>query len=72
MVTLPFPGQPVPMLCNSFSQEIFPNIQFKPPLMQLEAIASRPFVPLWSKTWPGGVISRLPLLSGPRGELSSP
>jgi len=25
-----------------FSKEIFPNIQSKPPLMQLEAIASRP------------------------------
>jgi len=27
---------------HSFSQEIFPNIQSKPALMQLEAIASRP------------------------------
>jgi len=25
-----------------FSKEIFPNIQSEPPLMQLEAIASRP------------------------------
>ena len=36
------PGQPVPMSDHSFSKEIFPNIQSKPPLMQLEAIASRP------------------------------
>ena len=27
---------------HSFSKEIFPNIQSKPPLMQLEAIASHP------------------------------
>jgi len=27
---------------HSFSKDIFPNIQSKPPLMQLEAISSRP------------------------------
>jgi len=27
---------------HSFSKEIFPNVQSKPPLMQLEAIASSP------------------------------
>jgi len=27
---------------HSFSKESFPNIQSKPPLMQLEAISSRP------------------------------
>ena len=27
---------------HSFSEEIFPNIHAEPPLMQLEAIASRP------------------------------
>ncbi|KAK4826066.1 hypothetical protein QYF61_005025 [Mycteria americana] len=31
---------PVPMLDNPFSEEIFPNIQSKPPLAQLEAISS--------------------------------
>ncbi|KAK4810989.1 hypothetical protein QYF61_014461 [Mycteria americana] len=36
-----FPGQPVPMLDNPFSEEKFPNIQSKPPLAQLEAISSR-------------------------------
>jgi len=36
------PGQPVPMPDHSFSKEIFPNIQSKSPLMQLEATASRP------------------------------
>ncbi|KAK4810257.1 hypothetical protein QYF61_013072 [Mycteria americana] len=35
-------GQPVPMLDNPFSKEIFPNIQSKPLLMQLEAISSCP------------------------------
>ncbi|KAK4827693.1 LOW QUALITY PROTEIN: hypothetical protein QYF61_020827 [Mycteria americana] len=33
---------PVPMLDHPFSKEIFPNIQPKPLLMQLEAISSRP------------------------------
>ncbi|KAK4823575.1 hypothetical protein QYF61_003579 [Mycteria americana] len=37
-----FPGQPVPMLDNPFSEEKFPNIQSKPPLVQLEAISSCP------------------------------
>ena len=40
MVTLNhFPGQPIPTLYNSFSEEIFPNIKSKPPLVQLEAIS---------------------------------
>ncbi|KAK4812334.1 hypothetical protein QYF61_017111 [Mycteria americana] len=34
--------QPVPMLDNPFSEEIFPNTQSKPPLAQLEAISSHP------------------------------
>ncbi|KAK4831896.1 hypothetical protein QYF61_020043 [Mycteria americana] len=37
-----FPGQPVPMLDHPFSEEKFPNIQSKPPLVLLEAISSRP------------------------------
>ncbi|KAK4832598.1 hypothetical protein QYF61_024389 [Mycteria americana] len=37
-----FPGQPVPMLDNSFGEVKFPNIQSKPPLAQLEAISSHP------------------------------
>ncbi|KAK4826190.1 hypothetical protein QYF61_006134, partial [Mycteria americana] len=37
-----FPGQPVPMLDNPFRDKIFPNTQPKPPLVQLEAISSRP------------------------------
>ncbi|KAK4810530.1 LOW QUALITY PROTEIN: hypothetical protein QYF61_004493 [Mycteria americana] len=37
-----FPGQPVPMLDNPFSEEKFPNIQFKPPLAKLETISSCP------------------------------
>ena len=36
------PGQPVLMPDHSFTKEIFPNIQSKPPLMQLVAIASHP------------------------------
>ncbi|KAK4818594.1 hypothetical protein QYF61_015456 [Mycteria americana] len=34
--------KPGPMLDNPFSEEIFPNIQSKPPLAQLEAISSCP------------------------------
>ncbi|KAK4824593.1 hypothetical protein QYF61_016838 [Mycteria americana] len=37
-----FPGQPLPMLDNPFSEVKFPKIQSKPPLAQLEAISSRP------------------------------
>jgi len=36
------PGQPGPMPDRSCSEDIFPDIQPKPPLTQLEAIASRP------------------------------
>jgi len=36
------PGQPGPMPDHSCSKEIFPNIQSKPSLTQLEAIASHP------------------------------
>jgi len=36
------PGQPLPTSGYSLSKEIFPNIQSKPPLMQLEAISSYP------------------------------
>ncbi|KAK4825250.1 hypothetical protein QYF61_025649 [Mycteria americana] len=36
-----FPGQPGPMLDNPFSEVKFPNIQSKPPLVQLEVISSR-------------------------------
>ena len=36
------PGQPGPMPDHSVSKEIFPNIQSKPPLMQLEAASPRP------------------------------
>ncbi|KAK4825536.1 LOW QUALITY PROTEIN: hypothetical protein QYF61_000113 [Mycteria americana] len=34
--------QPVPRLDNPFGEDIFPNIQSKPPLAQLEAISSCP------------------------------
>ncbi|KAK4829729.1 hypothetical protein QYF61_006190 [Mycteria americana] len=37
-----FPGQPVPVLDNPLGEEKFPNIQSKPPLVQLEAISSGP------------------------------
>ncbi|KAK4827707.1 LOW QUALITY PROTEIN: hypothetical protein QYF61_020985 [Mycteria americana] len=34
--------EPVPVLDNPYGEEIFPNIQPKPPLVQLEAISSHP------------------------------
>ncbi|KAK4832175.1 LOW QUALITY PROTEIN: hypothetical protein QYF61_020955 [Mycteria americana] len=37
-----FIGEPVPMLDNPLGEEFFPNIQAKPPLVQLEAISSYP------------------------------
>jgi len=33
------------MLYKSFSKEIIPNIQSKPPLTKLEAISSHPSIP---------------------------
>jgi len=42
------PGQPGPMLDNHFSEEIFPDIPFEPPLTQLETISSWPFL-LWKE-----------------------
>ena len=42
MVTQPLPGQPVLILDNPLGEEIFPNIQAKPRLVQLEAISSCP------------------------------
>ena len=36
------PGQRIPMSDHSVNKEIFPNIQSKPPLMQLEAISYHP------------------------------
>jgi len=42
MMTQPAPWADYPMPDHSFSKEIFPNIQCKLPLMQLQAIASRP------------------------------
>ncbi|PKU44940.1 hypothetical protein llap_4753 [Limosa lapponica baueri] len=42
MMTQPLPWQPIPMLENPFGEEIFPNIQSKPPLAQLEAVSFCP------------------------------
>jgi len=48
---------------HSFSEEIFPNIQSKPPLMQLEAIASRPIAGYFGEeTSPTAFITGSPLL----------
>ncbi|KAK4825578.1 hypothetical protein QYF61_000577 [Mycteria americana] len=44
-----FPGQPVPMLDNPFREEKFPNIQSKPPLVQLEAISLILSLVTWEK-----------------------
>ena len=48
MVTQPPPGEPIPVLNNSFCKEFFPDIQPKPPLVQLEAISPRPLQ--WEET----------------------
>ena len=39
-----FPGQPVPMLDNRFSEEFFPNTQFKLPLVQFKAVSCCPII----------------------------
>jgi len=41
MVIQPLLWTAVPVLDNPFSEEIFPNIQSKPSLVQLEAVSSR-------------------------------
>ena len=43
------PGQPGPKPDHSFSKDIFPDIQSKPPLTQLEAIASILSLATWEK-----------------------
>ena len=40
MVTQPLPWAAWSVLDSPFGEEIFPNIQSKPPLAQLEAISS--------------------------------
>ncbi|KAF4789352.1 hypothetical protein TURU_152047 [Turdus rufiventris] len=42
MVIDHFPGQPVPMPDHPFSEKSIPNIQFKPPQVQVETISSHP------------------------------
>ena len=47
------PGEPIPVLNNSFWKEVFPDIQPKPPLAQLEAISPRPVTcHQWEETNP--------------------
>jgi len=43
MVTPLLPGHSVPIHHHSFREEVFPNIQPEPPLVQHEAIPSWPF-----------------------------
>jgi len=38
----PPPGQPVPALDSPFGEEVFPNIQAKPSVAQLEVVCSHP------------------------------
>lgn len=40
MLTLPLPGQPVPMLDHSLSEKFHPDVQAKLALVKLEAISS--------------------------------
>ena len=41
MVTQPLPGEPIPVLNRPFCKEVFPNVQPKLTLAQLEAISPR-------------------------------
>lgn len=40
MVTHPLPWEPVPVLDSPLGDEVFPNLQSKPPLVQFEPISS--------------------------------
>ncbi|KAF4798280.1 hypothetical protein TURU_066015 [Turdus rufiventris] len=42
--TTDFPGEPVPVLDNLLIEKIFPNIQSKPPLVQLDALSCHPII----------------------------
>jgi len=50
-VTPPAPWAAVPLLRRSFWEEMFPNTQPEPSLVQLEAIPSHPITVTWEK-WP--------------------
>ena len=52
MVTPLFPWAACSMIENPFGEEIFPNIQSKPPLVQLEAISSHSITYLGKDTDP--------------------
>ena len=43
------PGQPIPVMDHSFGEEILPNIQPEPFLVQLEAVPSCPAAVTWEK-----------------------
>ena len=45
-----FPGQPVPMLDKPFSEEVFPNIQSKPPRHNLRPFSLVLLLATWEKT----------------------
>ena len=58
MVTQPPPGEPIPVLNNPFSKEVFPDIQPKLTLVQLKAISPCPVTcHQWEETNPACAVS---------------
>lgn len=51
MVTQPLPQAACSNADNSFREEIFPDIQCKPPLTQLEVVSSHPLFQLGRRAW---------------------
>jgi len=57
------PGEPIPVLNNPFSKDVFPDIQPKLTLMQLEAISPRPVTcQQWEETNPALAVSTFQIL----------
>lgn len=57
------PGEPIPVLYNPFCKEIFPDIQLKLTLAQLEAISPRPVTcHQWEETSPTLAVSTFQVL----------
>ena len=63
MVTQHLPGEPIPVLNNPFCKEVFPDIQPKLTLAQLEAISPHPVTcQQWEETNPALAVSTFQVL----------
>ena len=67
------PGEPIPVLNNPFCKEVFPDIQTKLTLMQLEAVSPHPVTcHQWEETNPALSVSIFQILEESNKVSSSP